>query len=1241
MKRFAWICGLLLIAAGGTVYWSLRPQRTEVLTDAGNIREPADSSPLRRVLWQPAQLLPPQINSDRDDYEPRVSADGQSLFFVRGKAGGAADIYVCNAQPGGWSEPQALSDVNSDRDDLGPAPSADGMSLYFYSDRDGGLGGYDLWLARRGPDGWRTPINLGPAVNSAFNDYGPAIAPDGEILLFASNRPKPGEDAPPPADGWTATLREEFQHRDYDLYAATVTDAGFGRAAPLAALNTSSNEGAPAVSPFGDFVYFSSDRTGGRGGFDLYRTRRVQGEYRHVENLGSAVNTDANELDPAMSLGGYALYFSSNRRTVGESNESAPRYRLYSTTSREVFAETEFASARVDWSAIWRQIRPNLMWGLLALLLLALLIALLRDARRRKLSLLARCLLASIATHMLIMFLLNFWRVTAGVVEGVRRGGRIQVAFSGSGSSSGGGITGQIRGGLTDVSMPAPSMTAPARIAAPMPVHPRLDTMQIAVEPSERPQEDSPQIVTRIVDAMPQIPRGSPQAATPQPPSSTEMLNVALPTDATRIATQEPDSSLAAPTPVEVAIGKLQRVVATSQPAGMQDIVSLQPHSRAGVDTIDSDARITTVKVADAIPRMASARPLPTAAALVAIPLGVALPDAPGDATAFGDATSAAPEATLTIAAQLGSPVRGTPGIGTGGGAGFAPATIQQIGPQSTGGQIPDIPMTGTIGVAHDARPSFGSPGAPAGASTPSGGNSTLVLNVPLPHSPAPGGIGALTGAAEPGGSGNTETASEIPVALPGIARLGGSRGGNGTGVSGAGTGIELEAPTYVLAPTGHGGGVGGGTHGTNGAGRGGSNGSNYGHPEGLPGGTESMPGDATVAFGSPIGRGHGARGTGTGAGPLDINPRLPTEILPPQSPYVQRQSDTKLDITKRMGGSEQTEKAVALALEWLARHQSPNGRWSGGDFDDNCGRCGSTTDIQADVALTGLSLLCFLGAGHTHTKDGPYRANVQRGIAWLLTQQDDDGDLRSEETMYSHGIASIALSEAYGMTRDHRLEEPVRKAIRFIRNGRSPQGGWRYEPGQAGDTSVFGWQVMALKSASLSGIDVPPQMFDYARAWPRRVSRSSMPGRYAYMPGRAPTRSMTAEMMFALQLLGANHDEPRMAASVEFITEQLPDWNNKPNTYYWYYGTLALYQHQGPAWKKWNDALIKQLLPHQRKTGPAAGSWNTVGEWAKTGGRVYQTALCTLMLEVYYRYLPLYSVGKPDDPAAPQAHVP
>ena len=66
--------------------------------------------------------------------------------------------------------------------------------------------------------------------------------------------------------------------------------------------------------------------------------------------------------------------------------------------------------------------------------------------------------------------------------------------------------------------------------------------------------------------------------------------------------------------------------------------------------------------------------------------------------------------------------------------------------------------------------------------------------------------------------------------------------------------------------------------------------------------------------------------------------------------------------------------------------------------------------------------------------------------------------------------------------------------------------------------------------------------------------------------------------------------------------------------------------------WQQWNEQLTRVLLAHQEKDGRAAGSWPPQGEWTRTGGRIYQTALCTLMLEVYYRYLPLYSATRVAD---------
>lgn len=357
-----------------------------------------------------------------------------------------------------------------------------------------------------------------------------------------------------------------------------------------------------------------------------------------------------------------------------------------------------------------------------------------------------------------------------------------------------------------------------------------------------------------------------------------------------------------------------------------------------------------------------------------------------------------------------------------------------------------------------------------------------------------------------------------------------------------------------------------------------------------------------------------------------DLELRVPTQITFAPNPFPHRSEHRRDEIVKRMGGSKKTERAVAIALDWLQRHQSADGRWDGTRYDTKCGSCWGPQRVKSNVALTGLATLCFLAADHTHVKAGPYKDTVDRALTWLLDQQRHNGSLMGPESLYSHGIATIALAEAYGMTGDPRLAEPVKAAVDFIYAARSQGlGGWRYSPGQFGDTSVLGWQVMALTSAKQAKVEVPEEAFEVARNWLDMVSRSSPPGLYPYQPFREVTPAMTAEGMLVQQLLGADRTEVRMEASAQYILAHPPRWKPDGNTYYWYYATLALFQHQGTAWKQWNEAVKEQLVSHQKTSGKVAGSWDPGDRWALVGGRVYQTAMCTLTLEVYYRYLPSF----------------
>ncbi|MCB9840156.1 MAG: PD40 domain-containing protein [Phycisphaeraceae bacterium] len=486
----AGIVGTLVLVVAGALAWQFASTRGQVVTDGSRIRVAADDAPVREVLWEPADILPDWINDPgvpgdagrgEENYEPRLTNDGNRLLFVRGRAGGGADLFGAERTRDGWGEPFPLASINTeDADELGPALTGDGRTLYFYSDRAGGQGGYDLWLVRRLDDPeaslrdaeWGEAQNLGPLVNSAYNDYAPAPSPDGATLYFASNRPLPEEQTHDPSDNWPATVREQIERRTYDLYAAPLTPRGHALAERLAALCTDANEGTPAVSPAGDFLYFASDRAGGAGGLDIYRARLRDGVAPRAEALGWPINTPANELDPALSMHGFALHFSSDRAPTPEHAEtdgdstgtdgatSAERphaYAIYSTVSREVFRERDPVLAGFDWAAAWGAIWPWLLLLALLLLLLLLLRRFLRDEdlkrRWRTLSLLAKCLILSLLLHALLAALFTVWYVSGTLGGALRSAGGTRVALVSR--SVGSDLASQIRGNLTEVSFEA------------------------------------------------------------------------------------------------------------------------------------------------------------------------------------------------------------------------------------------------------------------------------------------------------------------------------------------------------------------------------------------------------------------------------------------------------------------------------------------------------------------------------------------------------------------------------------------------------------------------------------------------------------------------------------------------------------------------------------------------------------------------------------------------------------------
>lgn len=1153
----------LAAVAGTTLVVTARPQWW---TDDKAIRVRAPGAPVREILWQPASPLPTTgpAADPRDEYEPRLSADGTLMVLARGRPGANADLFSSRWSPKGWSTPEPIAAVNTDKDELGPELSADGRRLYFYSDRPGSLGGYDLWVSTLTDNAWGAPINLGPSINTAWNEYGPALSPAGDALYFASNRLRPDEPAGTP-ETWTATVRERRTRHDYDLFVAKLAPDALTPtepAAPLAALNTDADESSPAVSPAGDFLYFASDRAGGLGGYDLYRSRLAPDRtLARPESLGDAVNSPSNDLDPALASAGFRLTFSSDRPHPPKTPEapsspdsapsprssapSSPRYTLWTTDSREVFRDVG-PLTMPTLGAFW----PRLLMLLAALLPLLLLSRFLLGhagwrSRLGRMSLLAQCLVLSLFLHAILASLLAVWKVGSGMLDALRTGGgtgtRV-ILSSAPATGSTGSLTTQIRGALTDGVMAIPELTTPtppAPLAAPADPEtgeaplPALALAPAAPAPIDLPASRSPEAPA------PTTPTPTPAAALAEP--------AALPASHAPAAAA-PETPVTPP-PLAMNTGSPPAPLAPSAvgAANPAPLPSLAPTNAA----LAADAPAPRHEPRPSQPR-ATATPAPTPAATPGAEPAASLPSAP---RAPAPAAESAPNAAPALGASSDLPAPG-PAMRTNLPTGPT-APLPALAAANNAGAPLAAPAAGTPGRDLPAAPAVHAPARPGPAA-----GSDAALPAPLTPAaspaaeeapPGPAGLGSLPDAGPaapvPGVPMEAATPGSGTTNLPAIAAPAGAPSGA----------LEPEASGRPDSPTAH-------------------------EP---PASAPPAPSPAPGGDGLPI----------------------------PKETFDQRRPESRQQILERMGGSVETERAVALALEWFKRHQNADGRWSSKHFDDACGQCSGAGEVDADVAATGLALLCYLGAGHTQAQEGPYRATVASALAWLLARQAPDGDLRGRETMYSQTVAAVALCEAYAMTRDPALAGPAQKAVDLVLRRTAAAA-----PDKR-DTSVLGWLVFTVESARRAGLTIPADAFDRARAWLDETSDPRRTGLYAYGPGKPPSAPMTAEAMFVQQLLGRSRTEPRMDASARFVARELPAWDRAAPTHHWYYATLALFQHQGPAWESWNTALKRELLARQHAAGPDAGSWDPQDQWSRTIGRVYQTAVCTLSLEVYYRY--------------------
>lgn len=357
----------------------------------------------------------------------------------------------------------------------------------------------------------------------------------------------------------------------------------------------------------------------------------------------------------------------------------------------------------------------------------------------------------------------------------------------------------------------------------------------------------------------------------------------------------------------------------------------------------------------------------------------------------------------------------------------------------------------------------------------------------------------------------------------------------------------------------------------------------------------------------------------------------------------------------------------MEAGLAWLAAHQEADGTWDRFGFGRHCprdDRCpGMATHAKGysfRSGLTGLALLAFLGAGYTD-REGPYQDVVARAVDALLRAQSQRGGFGTDERMagYDDALATFALAEYHAMTHEPGVVAPLERAVQRLVLSQQELGGWDYLPRNdsgRNDTSITAWVVQALQACVAAGIHVPRRTLVKAALHFERASEPNGRVRYSdagigfnidektLQPVYRYGPAMTAAGLTCEQLLGWRFDSVSVRRQQARLSQQHPstsllqggDPTQLHSYYYWYYGTIAMFQARGQHWERWNAALRDASLTLQNRKKDSAGrkshaygSWPPFGQhwgkWGRQGSRIYSTALCVLTLEIYYRHTPAY----------------
>jgi uncharacterized protein YfaS (alpha-2-macroglobulin family) len=307
--------------------------------------------------------------------------------------------------------------------------------------------------------------------------------------------------------------------------------------------------------------------------------------------------------------------------------------------------------------------------------------------------------------------------------------------------------------------------------------------------------------------------------------------------------------------------------------------------------------------------------------------------------------------------------------------------------------------------------------------------------------------------------------------------------------------------------------------------------------------------------------------------------------------------------------------QAIDKGLKHLLDTQRADGSWASGE------------DGERAVAITSLALMSFMARAE-FPGSGPNGAALDRAKVWLLKKAKESPDGYMGSTMYEHGLATLALTEIWGMTRDKKDDDAIQKAIEaavnVILRSQNGGGGWRYQPSADGgqDTSVTVMVFIALASARQAGIVVPNETIaKVVKYFESATSQNT--GGFNYVPTgvqKNDSIACTGGGAYAAQLAGARGSEMVLSA-LRFLKERSPGIiNNNVGEYYYchYYAVQAMVQAGDKEYAEWypliRDALIKRQGPN--------GSWT-----GKTTGKIasYETPMAIIILATPHRYIPIY----------------